>query len=92
MIAIYVDDIIIAARDPKKMAELKSFLSAKFELKDFGKVKRCLGIEFLRNKGEILLKQSALIREILHRFDMIDCKPKKTPLEPGIRLERNDQN
>ncbi|KMQ86502.1 rna-dependent dna polymerase [Lasius niger] len=72
LIATYVDDIVIAARDPKKIAKLKHFLNAKFELKDSKEIKRCLGIEFLRSKNEIRLKQSALIREILHRFDMID--------------------
>lgn len=39
LIGTYVDDIVIVARDPKKIEELKHSLSAKFELKDSGKIK-----------------------------------------------------
>jgi len=65
---------------------LKDHLSAKFEVKDLGDVKYCLGLEFTRDEEEIAVKQKGYINDILNRFGMLECKPVSTPLEPGLRL------
>ena len=46
ILAIYVDDMIIATNSIEKFINLKSHLSSKFEIKDLGKINYCLDVEF----------------------------------------------
>ena len=47
MIVIYVDDIIVASQSEYEMVELGRYLLNIFEIKDFGTVAYCLGMEFV---------------------------------------------
>ena len=47
------------------------------DLKD---IQLFLGIRILRDNNKISLDQTSYVNTILHRFDMYDSKPKKTPL------------
>ena len=53
IIAIYVDDILIACRDSKKISRLVAALAEEFEIKDLVQASYCLGIEFSQGNGEI---------------------------------------
>ena len=53
MVAVYVDDIVVASRDEKAIDELKRKLSADFEVKDLGHASYCLGVEFKQSDGEV---------------------------------------
>ena len=46
MVSLYVDDLLIASNCKNLCAELKLNLNKRFEMKDLGIVKVCLGIEF----------------------------------------------
>lgn len=65
---------------------MKNHLNTKFDVKDLGNIKHCLGLEFTRNEKEISIKQRGYINDMLDRFGMLDCKPMSTPLEPGLKL------
>ena len=84
---LYVDDILIASRNPARVNEIKSFLSSRFDVKDIGKVSYCLGIEVEQTLGKITLSQRGFVRRILERFGMTDCKPVGTPMALGGKLE-----
>lgn len=86
LVLIYVDDILIASRDVRIVDDFKQYLKKSFEVKDLGKVKCCLGIEFSRSKGAIQLHQRGYINDILSRFGMSECKPAFTPLESNAEL------
>jgi len=92
LVAIYVDDILVASRNLGHIESLKKHLSEVFDIKDLGNVKHCLGIEFSRKKNGIAMCQSAYIKEILHRFGMTESKPVATPIEPGIKLKKDNQS
>ena len=54
-----------------------------------------LGIELRRmqhgmKEGDILLVQEKYVMEILKQFDMLECKPASTPLEPSVKLTVKD--
>ena len=64
------------------------------KVKDLGVAQYLLGIEMRRMKegmmeGDILLEQKYVV-EILKQFDMLDCKPASTPLEPSVKLTIKD--
>ena len=41
-------------------------------------------------EGDILLVQEKYVMEILKQFDMLQCKPASTPLEPSAKLTVQD--
>jgi Reverse transcriptase (RNA-dependent DNA polymerase)./Integrase core domain. len=92
LIAVYVDDILVASRIPGKAAKLKEYLSLELEIKDLGEPKYCLGIEFARDKNKIAMHQMGYIREVLERFGMTDSNPVSTPMDVNVKLTKLEQN
>lgn len=46
LVAIYVDDLMVASNNPRKLRQLKTKLSKSFEMRDLGLLNFCLGIKF----------------------------------------------
>jgi hypothetical protein len=49
IVVIYVDDLMVASDNPRKLQRLKSKLSKSFEMKDLGPLSFCVGIEFTQD-------------------------------------------
>ncbi|KAG8473058.1 hypothetical protein CXB51_035009 [Gossypium anomalum] len=47
---LYVDDILIAAKDKGEIRKVKAQLNEEFKMRDFGPAKKILGMEILRDK------------------------------------------
>lgn len=82
ILLIYVDDILIAAKNLEKLEKVKRLIRKKFKINDLGNVTNVLGIHVERdgNIGNIKLSQRKYIEETLEKFGMKDCKPAYTPL------------
>lgn len=91
LVAVYVDDIIIATNDQEKLQELKGNLAKSFEMKDLGRLHHCLGIEFCQDlkTKEIRMTQKQYIENILKRFNMENCKPISTPVNVSMKLAKS---
>lgn len=89
IIALYVDDFIVFSNNPSYKTELKTCLAREFKIRDLGELKHCLGMEFQRDKvtGEIRVNQKQYIQNVLERFNMSDCNPVSTPLDPSMKLD-----
>ena len=61
-LVLYVDDMLIAARNKSDVQKLKELLSAEFEMKDLGAAQIFLGMEIL-GRGS---KEAFLVTERLH--------------------------
>ena len=86
-VLLYVDDIIFASNNAKRVEIIKKRLAENFNLKDLGLADYCLGIEIDQGDKSISLSQSGYIKELLARFKMTDCKHVSTPLVVGTKLE-----
>ncbi|CAK1595645.1 unnamed protein product [Parnassius mnemosyne] len=87
LIAIYVNDLILATNDNVWLNNVKNKLSNKFEMKDMGKISDCLGIQFSRdNEDRVYMEQSVYIERLLERFGMCECKPALTPIDVNVKL------
>ena len=83
MIALYVDDLLLAAKTGCQISWMKRMLSERFEMKDLGEAKVCLGLEITRDRKakKLYLTQVSYMDKIVKRFGMSACKPFATPIE-----------
>ena len=90
IIAVYVDDTILASNDTAMLAAEKRELCKRFEMEDLGEINYCLGMQIKRDRNEKVLKisQKAYLENVLKKFGMQDCKPISTPLESNARFEK----
>jgi hypothetical protein len=90
IVVIYVDDLMVASDNPKKLQRLKSELSKSIEMKELGPLSFCLGIEFTQHveKQTITMSQSRYIKKTLSRFNMENCKGVTTPINPKEKLSK----
>jgi hypothetical protein len=88
---IYVDDILIAAQDVATVNSVKATLMSIFDARDLGEATFFLGMNILRDRDNRTLKlsQETLTAAILKDYDMLECAPKRTPLEPGVKLTKD---
>ena len=88
-IGVYVDDIILAAKNEKQLKQVKEKLSSKFDIKDLGELKYFLGMKIEQNKeaGSIWIGQPAYIENLLKRLGMQDSKPTSTPADVSSKLQ-----
>ncbi|XP_036138913.1 uncharacterized protein LOC114255139 [Monomorium pharaonis] len=91
LLALYVDDGLIAGQSESKVFELLEKLKEKFKTIDF-EAKCYLGIEIDRDieAKKTRIHQSAYIRNLLRRFKMDESNPVSTPSEVNIVLRRNE--
>ena len=70
------------------MKSIKEKLLSRFDIKDLGKLSYFLGMSIIQNKEEnkIWMGQPMYTGKILTKMDMDNCKPVKTPVDPGNRL------
>ena len=87
IVAVYVDDIILAGKSSTRIQEFIQKIAEKFKIKDMGKLHHFLGVKivYLRKK-KIWIGQQTYSIEILKKFQMENSKPVSTPTEPGTKL------
>jgi len=69
---LYVDDMLIAARDKSLVNMLKAQLSSEFDMKDLGPAKKILGMDINRDRqvGKLFLSQKKYVLKMLDKFGM----------------------
>ena len=92
IVAVYVDDLIIAMKTPEEIQEVKQLLNSQFQMKDMGELHYCLGITIERDKTEksIRLHQKQYIPIMMRKFKLEDAKPMSTPADPNVKLCKDD--
>lgn len=90
IIALYVDDMLIAGNDRATIDAFKTTLSERFEMTDLGNARWMLGMEIRRDRARRILSisQEQYIEKILERHGMANCRPVSTPMEPNLKLEK----
>lgn len=88
----YVDDSLLVCKDIKIIEAVKQLLLNEFGMMDVGKVNSFLGMQIEQDidNGTITLSQSKYLEGVLRKFGMQECKPKSTPMEKGLHMEKGD--
>lgn len=90
LIALYVDDIVLATNDTAMLKKEKDQLKKRFEIEDQGEIHYCLGMCIKRDRSTktMHISQRAYLENVLKRFNMSNCKPVSTPMEVGKKYEK----
>ncbi|KAK4411836.1 Retrovirus-related Pol polyprotein from transposon TNT 1-94 [Sesamum angolense] len=85
---LYVDYMLIAAKNMYDVLTLKALLSQEFDMKDLGAATKILGMEIHRDRGsrKLWLSQRGYVEKVLDRFGMSKAKPVSTPLANHFKL------
>lgn len=84
---VYVDDIILFSKSLEILECIKNKLSQDFKIKDFkNKSIIFLGLEINKIGNELYICQKELIRKVLRKFNMDDCKLSDLPMQPKLQL------
>ena len=85
IIAVYVDDILLAGKLDKRIAEV---LSSRFNVKDMGELQYFLGVMIIQDLkgGTVWMGQPSYTESILQKFNTAEAKPVKTPINPSEKL------
>jgi hypothetical protein len=83
IIALYVDDLLIACNSIAELGRLKLDLTAQFDTEDLGEASFLLGIDIRRDRAArtISIGQASYVASILERHGMSDCTPVNTPMQ-----------
>lgn len=89
IVAIFVDDGLIAATNNELVNIMVKFLKDNFETKE-GELDHFLGIEIdQRPDGSIFIHQSSYCKRILERFNMEEANVLHIPTDPPLSLDPN---
>ncbi|KAL9269976.1 Retrovirus-related Pol polyprotein from transposon TNT 1-94-like protein [Drosera capensis] len=88
ILALYVDDILLADNDMDLIIMTQRWLSLTFEMKDMGEASYMLGVKVVRDRSKKLLglSQEFHVKKIIQRFCMNNSKPVDTPMKKGCIL------
>lgn len=87
-LSVYVDDIIIMAKEDAIISAIKSAIDNEFKIDDIGECRKIIGMHVICEKSFIILHQMPFIKEVLREANIIDCKTKRSPLNNGERMKR----
>lgn len=83
ILAIYVDDGITVGTDKSSITSVIQHLREQFEVKAM-KVGCFLGFEIKKESdGSIFMHQTVYAKKVLHKFQMEECNPVTTPIDPN---------
>ena len=87
-VLVYVDDILVVAKNLADVQSVKDKLGEAFKITDLGEAKYFLGISLDRDRQARTLKmtQERLATELVGKYGMKDSKVKSIPISPSIRL------
>lgn len=92
ILAIFVDDGIIAGKDDKSIDGIIEYLQENFEVKVIN-VGCFLGLEINQmSDGSIFVHQTAYAKRVLQKFEMENCSSVSVPSDPNQTLSKEDDS
>ncbi|TMC17118.1 MAG: hypothetical protein E6J34_19075 [Chloroflexi bacterium] len=94
ILAVYVDDILIASPSIESCNAVVNELSNYIEVVNKGEIRSFLGINVIRNfqQHTISINQPGYIDYLLAKYNMTNAKSASTPFAPGTKLKAATEN
>lgn len=90
LVLLYVDDMIIMGDNESKISNLRSELSVCFEIKNLGEIGCFPGLEVEQLDQGYFVSQTSYAKNLLECFGMRESKEKATPIEPNLKLKKDE--
>ncbi|KAD4179873.1 hypothetical protein E3N88_28464 [Mikania micrantha] len=90
LVGIYADDLIVTGTSVEMIERFKRQMERRIEMSDLGPLSYYLGLEVMQEDDGIKIKQSSYDKKILQQEGMWECNPTKYPMEPGLKLAKDD--
>ena len=90
IVAVYVDDILIATETKNKMNHVKEMIAQRFNVRDLGQLKSFLGVQVKQDNDGIWIGQPGYATKVIEKFGMLQCKPVATPVDTSQKLKKGD--
>lgn len=92
ILALYVDDGLIACSDEEEAQRFLTELKERFKIKS-KLANYYLGLEISReDNGTVKVNQTAYTKKVLERFGMSECKPVGTPIIKDGKIEKGEDS
>lgn len=90
IVAVYVEDLIVATNNENKLVQFKEKLAETFELKSLDSTNHCIGIKSEQNKeGSILsMSHTHYVSNILKNFNMFGRKCVNIPANENEKFSK----
>ena len=90
IVAVYVDDVLLAGKSDRRIKEVKCALSSQFNVKDMGELEYFLRVKVVQDipGGTIWMGQPSYTKTVLREFSMVDAKAVKTPMNSNVKLSK----
>lgn len=86
MIAVHVDDLILAGTTDAKIAQIKQSIAERFDVKDMGVLNYFLGMQVIQKSRKVWIGQPTHTEKVLSKFGMDNARPVDTPVNPNSKL------
>ncbi|KHN27716.1 Putative mitochondrial protein, partial [Glycine soja] len=83
--------LIFTGNNPNLFEDFKESMSREFDMTDMGLMSYYLGMEVKQTENGIFVSQERYTKEVLKKFNMLDCNPMNTPMEGGLKLSKFDE-
>ena len=92
IIAVYVDDLIIACKSVAEINAIKQCLCDRYKMKDLGVLSNFLGVKVehdVKNKS-IFINQSTFASSLVNKFNFENSRSVKTPADVNVKPQNCD--
>ncbi|KAK2985465.1 hypothetical protein RJ640_030992 [Escallonia rubra] len=76
----------------EEILQTKENFSIRFLMKELGQLNHFLGLEIDRSEEGIFLHQQKYSKDLLKKFEMLNCKRISTPMEPNAKMCAHEGN
>ena len=87
---IYVDDIVFCSTSQDRIDQFVKVMEHEFEMSMIGELTFFLGLQIKQCDDGIFISQSNYVKNMLKKFDMVDCKSARTPSPTHEKISRDD--
>ena len=91
-ILVYVDDILIAAKDLVVVSSVKAKIMSTFDTRDMGEASLFLGMTIARNRSArtVTLSQERAVKDLVSKYDLGAAKTRDVPLSQSTVLSKTE--
>ena len=86
MIAVHVDDLILAGTTDPKIAQVEQSIAERFDVKDMGVLNYFLWMQVIQKSGKVWIGQPSYAEKVSSKFGMDNARPVDTPVDPNSKL------